>query len=89
MSADHKVHFHLGFSAQYPILNEVPIDWYQSRVNMPAFAEMLQLTNELTPAHYDQVLRAMQGYPANDWRLFDYVECILDVLDPVEDEDED
>ena len=88
MSADHKVHFHLGFSTQYPILNEVPIDWYQSRVNMPAFAEMLQLTNELTPAHYDQVLRAMQSYPANDWRLFDYVECILDVLDPVEDEDE-
>lgn len=80
MSEEHKAHFHLAFVEQYPILKDVPIRFYEHRVNCPAFAETLLLSNELTPANYDQVIKAMKTYDPNDWRLLDYVEAIVDVI---------
>ena len=87
LDESHKDHFHEAFVEQYPILKNVPIRWYELNVNISAFVETLRLTNYLTPAYYDQVINAMKDYSPYDWRLFDYVETIVDMLDPSEDED--
>ena len=87
LAEDHAESFNKAFVAQYPILENIPYDWYINQVNYPAFAEMLELTKELTTVDHDRVLRAMKSHSPNDWRLFDYVESIVDEYESEDDPD--
>lgn len=64
---------HGAFAMTYPILKNIPIEWYKYRIVEPAFVESLRLTHDLSDHDIERVKEAIQQYDPRDWRLFDYV----------------
>ena len=78
ISDEHKAHVHLGLSTQYPILKNIPIQWYESRINQAPFAESIRLSNELTDFDNEKLIKAIQTHDPDDWSLYEYTVSLYD-----------
>jgi len=72
LTGDLKEAIHQAFSTQYPILKQIPISWYESRIVIPAFAETIRLSNELSDFDIEKLINALKIHDPDDWELYEY-----------------
>lgn len=78
IESEHAQHIHAGFVAQYPILKDIPFDFYEYRIIQPPFAETIRLSNEMTDFDKEKLINAIQSHDPTSWDLYEYAVSLYD-----------